>query len=132
MKNIILILLFFLTSQYTHSQLKSDTNSVNIIEIKSSNIKAVSSIPSPPTISGYLDNREYKTYRFIAQSPGATEYEWHFSAQGDMIKSITYPYNDEALVYFNYGSSLPIQVVCKAKNASGWSEYTVTFWPISF
>lgn len=123
--SIILIAVQFAISQETYSSKNVVTNSPveELLQV---------SVPQPPSISGYLDRVDYKTYRFIANSYGATEYEWHIAGPGGMIKSIEYPLRDEALVYFNYGSSTPIQVVCRAKNENGWSEYTVTFHTITF
>lgn len=133
MKAIIVLFFVIFTSQYAISQSMFDANSENRNNINNPSANIVQSdVPAPPSISGYLDNAEYKAYRFNAYSSGATEYEWHVAGPGGVIDYVKYyPYTDEILVFFKTGSTTPIQVVCKAKNSAGWSEYTVSFHTIT-
>ena len=92
--SIILIAVQFAISQETYSSKNVVTNSPveELLQV---------SVPQPPSISGYLDRVDYKTYRFIANSYGATEYEWHIAGPGGMIKSTLIPQHFDLTLFIS-------------------------------
>lgn len=87
-------------------------------------------VPDKPTITYNLESRENKSYSFRAYSSGATEYEWHVQPTSNISNSF-YRGSSEYVVQF-YNSMASTQVVCRAKNSAGWSDYTVISVNISF
>lgn len=88
------------------------------------------SVPNKPTITYNLESRADKSYSFRAYSSGATEYEWHVQPTSNISNSF-YRGSSEYVVQF-YAPMANTQVVCRAKNSSGWSDYTVISVNISF
>ncbi len=90
----------------------------------------VSSVPASPSIVYDIDSYEHKAYSFRASSPEATEYEWNIQG-GSNIVNIFYRGTSEMVVQFKEESP-GVQVVCRAKNNAGWSDYTVISVNITF
>lgn len=90
----------------------------------------VINVPDKPTITYYLESKADKSYSFRAYSSGATEYEWHVQPTSN-ISNAFYRGSSEYVVQF-YTSMPNTQVVCRAKNSAGWSDYTVISVNISF
>ena len=108
------------------NQERDITFSTNTLE---ENIMATG-VPDKPTITYNLESRENKSFSFRAYSSGATEYEWHVQPASNISNSF-YRGSSEYVVQF-YTSMSSTQVVCRARNSVGWSDYTIISVNISF
>lgn len=126
MKSIILTVVLTLISTFAIGQ-NSKTPSITHSPEESI---MVTNVPDKPTITYNLESKADKSYSFRAYSPGATEYEWHIQPASNISNSF-YRGNNEYVVQF-YTSMSNTQVVCRAKNSAGWSDYTVISVNISF
>lgn len=133
MKTFITTLILLLTTQLIigQNQYNYDTETSILLTnntSQSGTIKPSSS--GAPSIYYSLESKADKSYSFVGECSGATEYEWHVQPES-YVEKIYYRGSNEILVIFN-APVITAHIVCRAKCNGIWSNYTVGSLNITF